>query len=301
MRIERANFQGVQGVRDGEYPFASQGPTIVTGPPGSGKTRFLASLMAAKERVGAYRLDHAFGRMVDNTHNFARISIDWSLDEAERVDLDANVASESTFGADVDADENDLGLEELLTSFSADRTSIVFYLPAQRAFATGERSYEEYALRESAPDTSAEKLSWVASALRDAARAEGNASDIERFRRNLQRFGLSLHFHSMERIGGRETLVFASDGELRLGVEELSFVEGQAVLLAGFFTFTRLEKSIILLDSPELGAAPEAQPRFLQAVIELAGSNQLVVASSAIHVAASTGAHVITLSPRRIQ
>jgi predicted ATPase len=77
-----------------------------------------------------------------------------------------------------------------------------------------------------------------------------------------------------------------SSGEIH-SVDELSSGEKQIFFRAGSILEYELENSIILIDEPEISMHPEWQQKILEFYREVAGNNQLIIATHSPHIVSS--------------
>lgn len=84
---------------------------------------------------------------------------------------------------------------------------------------------------------------------------------------------------------GPDVLFSRSDGELTSAFE-LSTSERAVLLVATVFFLLRLERSVVLIDEPELHIPPPERAAWLRALMSFGADNQIIVASDAPEIAA---------------
>lgn len=73
----------------------------------------------------------------------------------------------------------------------------------------------------------------------------------------------------------------------------MSDSELQGFLFAGAFTWLGLNRSLVLIDTPELFIHPDDHARFFQAICDLGKDNQIIAATSSPAILASVSADQI--------
>ena len=257
MRLLRATFLGVRGLPDLTCHFgdaATQTPfdvVAVTGPAASGKTRMLETLLAAKEVLAPYGPPASGAPFVRAGERHAKVELSFVLDETERLaaGVDEPVQhAEALFRVGACARELDDGLASVLERYEHDaRFGKVEYLPARRALSTrgpahGLSAAEQRLYRAGSDER---KYSFVPRLLL----ALPNEPDT------AARFGalVSSLAPGLAYVPGRASPLasFSSRGAEPALPHELSSSEADAVLVAATATLLRLERSIVLIDSPE--------------------------------------------------
>jgi hypothetical protein len=100
-------------------------------------------------------------------------------------------------------------------------------------------------------------------------------------------------------VGASGQLDFTTASGARILLAQLSFSERNAFVLAAAVVLMGLQRSVILLDTPEMGLAPGVAARWLGVLREAAPDAQWLVASRDPAVVASVPpAALVTLSPQ---
>lgn len=299
MKIAAVSWRGVAGLADAGVELVTNGApndlVVVTGPSGSGKSRLLWSIVAAKERLAPYGPGATDESITGGTGN-AKIAIDWWFSEAERSDVGLEGAHHHTEvlfpNAKMPAVQA-AAVNELLARYSHDRRmGKLDYLPPDRmmpqsASASGDsefdqkrrrltRGSEKYAacrriaveiIRRGGPK--AEELTRLFSALCPHLRLGGvtPTNDLE-----------------LVRASGRSVIV-----------SRASSSEWEAFALAATIVIVGLHESVILYDTPELHLDGAEAARRLQVLRNTLPTTQLIVATKADAVVAMEGARVVQL------
>jgi len=294
MKILRATFLGVHGVPDGSYdlsgrPGAKHDTIAITGPAASGKTRFLESLLAAKEAIGPYGAVGGGASFLRAGASIAKVMLTFALDEAEQEYAgvtESVVEGEAAFLADGVMRDADEGLAALLSRYRHERAfGKVEYLPSSRRLAplgphhgTGEL---EQRLQRASKD--ATKYGFVNRFLREL---PDRPEKRDEFAALLARLSPSVRYAEGDPSPGLPR-VFKSRGGKPSTSAELSDTEQQGVLLAAVAVGVGLSSSIVLIDRPELGTAPGDAAAFVEGLRALGEGNQLVLATSAPEILAA--------------
>lgn len=310
MKLARLSVENFRGLEDGDYDFVNPSTgapldlVVVTGGVASGKTSFLEAIGALKESVGGYGLPPDRQKLLRRGAVAGRIAGTWVLSQDEQ--RRAGLAGERwqtavSLGSDAPPDV-DANLRRLLAEFFREPThGKVEYVPAQRRLVTSGRAgppplsekAEGRARLARDADKYAMLLPWLVEvAVRDAldlthevyergvvlrAKARDSLAPVKKGVADLLPH---LRLVGLDAAGDDGRLVFEHASGARLTSGELSEAEQQAVLLSAVFHRLALHHSIVLLDTPELGVAPEAQPAFLRGILGLGSDNQLFVATS---------------------
>lgn len=276
MKLFAMQTMGVRGVADEVYTFANDevpsDRVLITGEPGSGKTRLLDLLVAVREVLAPS------GEAIDETElvregqSTAKAIVRWSLTDEERATIGAAgplVEAEVIFGGDTFADE---GLVYLLRRYGHDdETPKLEYFSEGRRLDVGggEMDLGEERQRRYRTSNSARKFAFVPSFL---SRLPDRPAEAARFARALATLSRTCRYDP--------ALHALSSGQRRLtSAKELSASEADAVMFAATATLVGLSRSILLVDTPELhGLDPR---RALEGILGLGTDNQLFIATSA--------------------
>jgi len=101
------------------------------------------------------------------------------------------------------------------------------------------------------------------------------------------------------RDGGAPMVWFLRDNGARVDLYSLSHNEQQAVLFAVVYKRFGLNRSILLIDEPELHIHPQEQRRFLDALAGLGGDAQIIATTSSSHLLESAPHHAVILLDAR--
>ncbi|MEP7123369.1 MAG: AAA family ATPase, partial [Byssovorax sp.] len=328
----RMTLEGVRGVPDGSYAFSA--PTtgapldvvLVTGEQDAGKTSLLRTLAAAKEAIGSYGAAPDPERIRRQKTGRCRVVTTWLLSDADCVRSEVAEAQQVIVweigdgSSSLDASPR---VRRLFGAYSSDPAQGKFELfPANRSLVFGEPP----GARRPTPDpaegrlrmTSApEKYAGLRVYLRDLVLA-----DAGRLSQALATQGIAIRTRQPDALGpmreaialvlqnvrlanvepdDRSARVFfhKRDGTL-VELEDLSSSEQQAVLFATTFQRFGLNRSVVLVDSPELYVHPRRQADFFAAVVGLGHDNQIIAATmSAGILSAARPEQIIDLSRPR--
>lgn len=289
------------------------GPVVITGPAGSGKTTVLEAIAAVKENAGAYG-------MAPRTREFARgagsAALRWELDEAERA-LSGQVGAELDMRWDLgDERPRDLvpaGAAAWLRAYSVspERWKME-YVPASRSLGGGRgalntstrlaRDPSKYAfvrsyLEEVAREEAAHALDTLRTDGIVVADAVGRPSS--RFSEALSVMQPRLRWDGTSRgsEGEAQRTWFIRPAGPRVELAELTQSETMAVLIAAAWARLGLDRSLLLVDSPELHLHPEQHVGFFDALRALMRRGQLVVTTSSPAILRTLGgAKVVVLA-----
>lgn len=302
MKIQKAEFIGIAGVPDltVDLPTSASGEphgrVVVTGPCGSGKTRLLEAILAAKEAIRPYG-PLAPGAPWIRTGQAAKIRLTFWLDESER---DFAAAAASVLRSEVifhptriDAEADD-GLRAVLGRYShGSAHGKVDYFPAERRIPTfppfaGLGAGEQRLARLTKDPR---KYGFIVPFLQTL--------PLDTPRRLRFEAALAALSPSCRYVPDDSGLAiprcFSSRGAPSVAVGQLSHAESDAVIFAATAAAIGLDHSLVFLDRPELHAdEPET---LLDALGVLGQDNQLWMSCAPRTAAAAHGVHVVNLKP----
>lgn len=288
MRLDGLTTKGFRGVSDGEYTWPKGSDlVVVTGPPACGKSSFLGAIIAAKELAapyGAMRLPREYLRLGSRT---ATVSLAWSFEpaEAKYAGLTAASVTTETVFADPPArdTENDRDVLQLLSRFELEGDlGKLFFFPDRRAIGglVVPIGREADSVRREALEDSARKFAPLSSFVRDACFGLLAKGTEDAFVRAFSALCDTKRFAGIGASGEARALLFQGAGLTRVYLNELSASEQQAFIFAATFLLAGLRRSIILIDSPELGLADDRVVPLVRALQGLAPDNQIIVATN---------------------
>lgn len=296
MKVLSVSFHGVPGLPDGQFDLSRNGEpadlVLVTGPPASGKTAFLEAIAEAKESIAAYG-GRPGRRMTRLDRKTSKVTIEWWLDEEERAIAGggARRPSEALFGA-VDAGPDtawDEGLRMVLGRWSVEGPKVEYFHAMRRMpsppFPSSARVSATAQL--TATDAKFEGLhgALVESALGIAAETQP-PTHARRFERAFEALCRTKRFRGVARRPEGSYAAFdRAAGGPWVALHELSASEHQAALFAAAFSLLRIDRSTVLIDTPELAQPPELAEELLRGLASL-GRNQLIVATTSQEILA---------------
>jgi hypothetical protein len=281
MRLVRVGCYGVAGVPDGEHAFAPPGSNepfdfvLVTGPAASGKTRLLEAIVAAKERIaptGAGVREEGFIAPGGDT---ARIEMTWALEHPPGfVRFHSGILEAEVLLGGPPEPEGVLSFELSVYAHGPGAQKLE-YFHARRRIDTwgpplGLDPETHKPLRASRSDR---KYAFVPTLLRRLA-ASG---EHEGFAGRLAALGATCSFDAASAAEGGPPFRSRRGAPLRVG--ELASGDEEAVIFAATATLVGLDRSLVLVDRPEmfLPLDPTALPAALCAL----GRGAQVIAASA--------------------
>ncbi len=294
MKLLRATFLSIKGLPDLTWDLGRAGSetphsvTVVTGPPASGKTRVLEAIITAKEVLGSYGPPPDEAAWIRSGERAAKIELTFVLDEEERRSAGkapAVVRGEALFGVKGVRAEIDEGVVDLLERYEHDPARPKWdYVPATRGIPLlgsphGTSAVEQRALR---LKRDPRKYAFVP---RFLAEAPAGSAARGRFEAALIRLAPALQFvgATAEEPAG----AFASRGQKAVGIDELAQSEQDAIIFAATAAMVRLDRSIWLIDRPDISTDEQTAGGYVAALGSLGEDLQLIVASSSPHLLAS--------------
>lgn len=322
MKLLRLALENFRGAPNGEYAFTH--PTTgaplemvyVTGPAASGKTAILEAIVALKESVGAHDVPPSPSRLLRRGAKSGRIEGVWQLTAEEMACAETAQATVETWldlGDGLVPELAPAGLRALFERYSHDpEQGKLEYFPANRRLARGPGATPRLLAGEAAlrPGASPDKYASVRQALIDLALADGVSTVAEAkargillksdtrdslvpYRRDIAELSPSIRLGGVELRGGEPELFFERPDGARLGLDELSDSEKQAVLFAVTYRRIGLSRSVVLIDQPELYLHADQQLRLLRALGRLGADNQTFLATSSPEITRLAAAHEV--------
>lgn len=279
MRLARVSCAGVRGVPDGDYAFSPPGSddpfdfVLIHGPSASGKTRLLDAIVAAKELIAPSGMDFDQRAFVAPGGGTARMEVVWVFEEDDSPVRfhDAVVESEVVFGVAPEP-PGALSFELSVYEHGPDAPKLEYFHAQRRIVevpAVGLHPDVHKPLRGS---KNPRKYAFVGALLRRLG-AEQRAFFTER----LARLGATCGLDPEGALRGERP--FRSRRGDPIGLADLSSSDEEAVLLAATATLVGLDRSIVLIDRPEM-FLPLDEARLPEALCALGRGAQVIAASS---------------------
>ena len=299
MKIAALSWRGVAGLPDGAAELVAGGVpsdiVVVTGPSGSGKSRLLLSVVAAKERLAPYGPGVPDEAIAGN--GAAKIAIDWWFSDEERADVGLDAAhhhSEVLFPKTkgVPAVQGP-AVNELLSRYShSPRIGKIDYVPPNRTMplassASGDSEFDQKRRRLSA---GSEKYAAVRRLAVELVRRGGQRAE------ELSRLFTALCPHM--KLGGvtaTNDLELVRSSGRGVPVSRASSSEWEAFLLAATVVIIGLHGSVLLYDTPELHIDGKEAARRLLALHTAIPTTQIIVATKAEEIVGLESARVVRL------
>lgn len=288
MRIVEIEALGVRGLRDASFTLSPErgGPghvTVVTGPPQAGLTTFLDAIALSAGRLAASGTSPGADEALRAGGMTATIRTTWWLDPDERAfggthdeTLKAEVVFKRNELGRADADPALLGLMSRYDHSAA--ISKVVSIPARRISDGGFPAFIDFEVDQQYKRLAdgPERFAGVPLALAKHSLGLGERARFE----DVQRLFAEL-CDSVQLVGANAALQpeFALPSGIRVTLSRLSFAERNAFVLAALPVLLGLQRSIILLDTPELGLPPGLAGRWLSALRAYAPEAQWIVAT----------------------
>lgn len=287
MRIARMAVHGVAGLPDGWMDLTQAKPSparlvAIAGPPSSGKTRWLETLVAAKEATAPYGPTPPSDAWIARGRSSAKVTVEWWLapDEAAHAGVETPFqTAEILFAkAALPRASADPGLKAVLSRYDhAPEISKVDYFPADRAIpsfcsAAGSIAAQQRLLRLSSTNEKYGALGRYAAELaRTAADGWHRLADLfERLTRGRRLLAVE---------EGRSGIAFESSRGEVVGLHQLGHADRMAFLFSATVSLVGLDRSVVLVDTPELHLQPEACSRMLDELLAACPESQWIVAT----------------------
>lgn len=316
MKILSLSVEGFRGCPDGTYLFGdgkSAAPFVaVVGEEAAGKTSLLEAIALAKEGAGPY--GRAPRRVDVSRVGAGRTVLEarWELhdDEREGADLDSTITTRCTWdeaGLVVDAP----AMLRFAWAKYTRNLSKAEYFPCNRRI--GRHPDQPLPLSIGAiHDRLARidgKYDWIGSYLvseetREAttlARRAGDlgvvaAGELRSFREavnaRLARLSNDLRYLGAGPANGATEPLFLKRTGTEVPLSRLSSAEEQAVLFVGAALHLGLDRSLLLIDAPELCFHPRRHQRIAEGLLALGEDNQIVVSTSSDRFASAAAVQV---------
>jgi hypothetical protein len=301
MKILRATFLGVRGVPDITIDLTDprtgmpHGVVAIVGRSGSGKTRMIEALIAAKEAIGAYG-PITPGATWIGAGSAAKILVTFLLDDAERDYAGTQSATqegEVIFLPDRARSEAEEGLRAVLERYSHEPAQgKLEYFPATRRIPVfppfGGLGTAEQRIGRAAKDP--RKYGFVINFLRGL--EHGAPARAHAFAAHLAALSRTCRYVPGSAGEGLPRCLQSRDGA-PVNPGELSDGEVDAVIFAATAVAIGLDHSLIFVDRPELHI--DDLPSLVAGLSALGKDNQIFLASRADLASVSGVGHVVTL------
>lgn len=294
MRILNLETQGVRALPDGiEWSFAPVPAVMVTGPQGCGLTTFLQSIAWSAASMGNGELAPSAADVVRGGGKAATIRTRWALDDDEKAEggtvaesLDAEVVYDTGRLDRADADPALLGAMSRY-DHTPTRAKVVL-VPARRVTDAGFPAFFDFELdqRRKRFSDQPDKYAAIPAAVSKLV-LEGDRARFDAIRETFGKMAGGARLVGANRSLQPE-LDLPSGPRVTLG--KLSFAERNAFVLAALPTLLGLDRSIVLLDTPELGLAPGRARAWVEALTSATPSAQWIVATRDPDLLATTPA-----------
>ncbi|MBL8740308.1 MAG: hypothetical protein JNK04_04410 [Myxococcales bacterium] len=298
MKLFAIETVDVRGLQNGIFSFA-KGPeqahdrVLVTGGPGTGKTRLLQVIAAARKCLAPYDDLGSQEEYIRRGNRFSKAILAWLLSPEEQARIGSPtrvVATEVIFGAEAPVEGVDARFLYLIERYSHDDdTPKLEYFSEQRRleYGGGEMGLSE---GEQAPYRASDdprKFAWLPTFL---AQLPTMPDDAARFAAILERVCPTAGYDLQRK-------ALCSRGRPVRSLAELSASEADGVTFAATATLVGLSHSIVLVDRPEVnGLDPQ---RALAGLSALGADNQLFIATSSPDLAVGFDGAVIQLDQTR--
>jgi len=297
MRIAKLTYTGFAGLGDGSLDFARDGGVpsdviVVTGPPGSGKTRLLELIIAGKERVAPYGPRPRLDDVIAPGGSAAKIIIDWWLSEEERAFVGVNRPFQTTEAIYARSGPFELAPDPaigvLLERYDHDPShGKIDYLPADRGLPSFSTMVSDpvFDQRPKRLARGPDKYAGLVKLASDAILRRTDTPRIDALRALFTELCPHLRLGGVTASGDIEAI--RADGSTT-PASRLSMSEKQALAIASSLVLVGVHGSIVLYDTPELYLSGAEARRWLEILKNHAPTNQWIVATTADEVVAMT-------------
>ena len=307
MKLAHVDVRGIRGLPDLSFSLQAGGTGepydsfVIVGPCGSGKTRLLETIIAAKETIGPYVGMVRPSDWMRDEKQGARVELAFSLNEEERLaapNAGSPARALALWSSHGLGSEADRGLVRLLERYEHLPTSGKFeYFPENRQRAWGARSDGLGALEQSlmrlAKDP--QKFSFLPRFLTSL---RGDAAKTRAFADAVQALTETIRVKEPE--DQDDDTYFKNRFGQSVFFSQLSSSETDAVLIAATSVNIALNQSIVFLDRPELYVHPSRLGQWLAGLAKLGRNNQWLIATSSPAVSTSvTKAQLLTLGTQQ--
>ncbi|HZF49532.1 MAG TPA: AAA family ATPase [Polyangiaceae bacterium] len=326
MKLLNLEVENFRGLPNGHYSFthpATGAPlpvVLVGGGPSSGKTSLLEAIIALKESLGSYDVAPEPSRFLRSGARSGRVQGRWLLtpDEMSRAGLEQPTLTATLALGDGDSAPAEPNFEEVFSAYSRDPAAEKLeYFPCNRQLVArlGQAPSDDGGrLRlSSRPDKYAgleqvliqlateDGLGAMAQVDKDGILMRGDHRDsLAPYKAAVAALCPHIRLGGVDvRDGGAPMVWFLRDNGARVDLYSLSHNEQQAVLFAVVYKRFGLNRSILLIDEPELHIHPQEQRRFLDALAGLGGDAQIIATTSSSHLLESAPHHAVILLDAR--
>lgn len=255
---------------------------VVTGPQGCGLTSFLGSIAWTAAALGVGDLAPHSTEVVRAGGRVATIRTRWALDDDERAEggtaqeaLDAEVTFRVGQLGTADADPALLALMSRY-DHGPERSKVVL-VPAARVTSAGFPAFLDFELdqRKKRFSEDADRYASIPGAV-SRLHLEGDRARFDAIRATFAALSTGPRL-----VGANRSLQpeFDLPSGLRVPLSRLSFSERNAFVLATLPALLGLDRSVVLLDTPELGLAPGRAKTWIEALRSTTSRAQWIVAS----------------------
>ena len=283
MRIRHLSFVGIRSlpsIKQGFPPSGASDLIVAYGKFACGKTTFLDTIAAAKERIAPYGSpDSRWDSLVAPSVPAAKVSIQWEASDVERARFaleDGLLPTEVVLGTAAGKERHPLSLQGILTDRGSATNGSIHYLHDTRDL-DGPLSFggEDASVRLRLTARNA-KFAELYDVLDQSPLAAAKRLATER----LSELCPNLEIVGMQRSGAS---LFSILKDRETGVERrldtLSLSEQQAFILALYTSRYPIVDSIVLVDAPELGFGDGAV-EYLRALLRWTTRTQVIAATS---------------------
>lgn len=287
MKLLSFAMSGVRYLPDLSIVFGEEGSVppvhLITGPPVSGTSSVLEAIAAAVAQLNSGGTTPDAADVVGWGGGLARIRTKWLLDDEERLyaGLVEETSEAETYyrrGAPGTA-EADPGLLGIMSRYSHDRSvGKVVLIPAARvpdsSFAKLSSFEAEMAMTYLSGDPS--KFSCLARAVSRLAQPGGDRPTFDRI---AELFSMMCDSAILFGVGNSGSPELSRIGAGLVPIHKAGFSERNAFVLAAATIAMGLDKSVVLLDTPEMGLPAGMARRWVSALSQATPNAQWIVAT----------------------
>jgi hypothetical protein len=294
LRLLHLETEGVRALRDGVGHAISTAPVVVvTGPQSCGLSTFLGAIAWSAASLGVGELAPSAMDVVRAGGTAATIRTRWALDDDERAqggttadELDAEVVYNTGKLDRADADPALLGAMSRY-DHTPERSKVVL-IPARRVTDAGFPAFFDVEVdqRKKRFSEAEDKYASIPAAVSRLA-LEGQRARFDPIRETFGKLCDSARLVGANRSMQPE---FDLPSGLRVTLPRLGYAERNAFVLAALPTLLGLDRSIVLLDTPEMGLAPGRARGWVEALSGTTPRGQWIVATRDPELVASVPA-----------